>query len=127
MKNFTLLVQELYSKQREFGYLEAISLFRENCEDSYGSSGYFLQIILSAYPLDSSDRKLKLNFSGVRNLKIGEIDALVKVLVSIVDISANQLEDIKYSVKDDEHDLFSFYCNYFSFEEVIIASDEVSL
>ena len=67
---------------------------------------------------DDNSKNSLLKFFGVRDFKLGNIHWPSVVLVSVVDISADQMEDIKYRVKEDENELFSFYCKNFSFEEI---------
>jgi len=59
-----------------------------------------------------------LKFTGVRDFKLGDICWPSVILISVVDIAAYQLENINYRVKEDESDLFSFYCMDFALEEI---------
>jgi len=104
---------DFYAKQKKFKYLQSISLHKDNYDD--GSSEYVVHITLSTY--QSCNKKLEIKFSGVRNFKMGEIDGLFALFIDIADISKDQLENISYKVKEDENDLFSFYCKSFAFEE----------
>lgn len=122
MKKSNGLFSEFYQRQKEFGYLESINLSRNIKED--GCSDYSLNIVLKGYPFYEGDQTLILTFWGVRNLKIGDLDGLLKLLFSITDISESQMEGIKYRVKEDENELFSFYCKTFEFEISVIQQTE---
>ena len=117
MKTFEVKMAAFHAKQKEFCYLQSISMHREIHWEE-GCSEYFVRIILSAYPPDSKGKKLEINFEGVRNLKLSDIDGLLALLIDIADISKDQMENINFKVMEDENNLFSFYCKSFSFEEI---------
>ncbi len=117
MKKFSDLVSEFYQKQKDFGYLQSINLSRDFNEN--GCSDYSLNIVLCSYPSYEGNQKLLLSFLGVRDFKIGDLDGLVKNFINITDISDQQMEGIKYRVKEDENGLFSFYCKSFGYETLI--------
>lgn len=112
-----ILIANFYNKQNSFGYLQSINLSRSI--DDIGCSEYFVCIILCSYPFYEGDRKLSLKFSGVKNLKVGDLDGLFKLTINVTDISERQMEGISYKVSEQENDLFSFYCDVFEYEEVI--------
>jgi hypothetical protein len=114
MKKPDELISDFYCKQKKFGYLQSINLYRNIDED--GCSEYSLNIILCDYPYYEGDKKLLLTFLGVRSFKIGDLDGMFKLLVNITDISENQMEKINYKVKEEENEVFSFYCETFKFE-----------
>ena len=118
MKKSNDLIFEFYQKQKEFGYLQSINLSRNIIED--GCSEYALNIILCDYPFYEGNQKLLLTFLGVRDFKIGNLEGLLKLLISITNMSENQMEGINYRVKEDENELFSFYCKTFEFEIIDI-------
>ena len=113
MRNFDLLISEFNALQKKFGYLQTISLRRDIYENN--CSKYLLELILSAYPSSQRNKKFEINFSGVRGFNISNIDGLIAISINIADISTDQMEEINYYVKEDENDLFSFYCSNFNF------------
>lgn len=110
------LISEFYQKQKQYGYLKSIDLSREINEN--GSSAYSLKIILCGYPFNEGEEQLLLTFLGVRDFKASELDGLFKIFISITDRSNDQLEGIKYKVKEDENEMFSFNCNLFEFRMI---------
>lgn len=114
MKNFSDVISEFYKKQKDFGYLQSIELSRDFNEN--GCTEYSLSIVLCDYPYHEGNQKLLLTFLGVKNLKFGDLDGLVKHFINITDVSDHQMEGIKYKVREDENDLFSFYCKTFQYE-----------
>lgn len=111
-KDFTI---DFNQRQREFSYLESLHLSR-NIGDEDGCSEYSLNVTLCGYPFHEGDQKLVLSFLGVRNLKIGELDGLYKLSINVNNISEDKMEGINYKVKEDENELFSFYCAEFEFQ-----------
>ncbi len=114
MGQLSNLITEFTRIQNEFGYLIAVELAREFNEMGC-FTGYSVDLVLCGYPEDGGD-KMRLSFTGVKNLRFGDLDRLVKNFISISDISAHQLEGVKYSVKEEENETFSFYCKAFSYE-----------
>ena len=104
---------EFNSIQSEFGYLLSLEITREL--NDLGCTEYTVNIILCNYP-DHHNSKLLLSFTGVKNLKLGDLDGLVKNFISITDITSHQLEGIQYSVKEEENETFAFYCKTFRYE-----------
>lgn len=108
-------ISEFNRIQNNFGYLLSFEVSRELYE--VGCTDYSVDIYLCNYPKDRN-AKILLRFTGVKNLKFGDLDRLVKNFVSISDISTHQIEGVKYSVKEEENETFSFYCNTFCYEIV---------
>lgn len=106
-------ISEFNRIQNEFGYLESIAFSRELIE--IGCTDYCLNAVLCNYP-DNRKTKILLRFTGVKNIKFGDLDGLVKNFISISDISTHQIEGVKYSIKEEENETFSFYCKSFSYE-----------
>lgn len=117
MKNVNDSIADFYQKQKEFGYLQSIKLMRDLNDDNH--SNYYLNIILSSYPFYKKNQKLLLTFTGVKNIKIDNLEGLYKLLINIRDISGNQMEGINYRVKEEENDMFSFYCKKFEFQIIL--------
>ena len=113
MDKLNNLISEFNRIQNEFGYLISIEFSREFNE--MGATDYSVNAVLCNYP-DDRNAKILLSFTGVRNLKFGDLDGLVKNFISISDISTHQIEGVKYSVKEEENETFSFYCKSFSYE-----------
>jgi len=107
------ITTEFDSIQNEFGYLLSLEFSREF--NDLGCTEYTVNIVLCNYP-DNRNSKLLLRFSGVKNLKFGDLDGLVKNFISITDITSHQMEGIKYSVKEEENETFTFYCKSFSYD-----------
>ena len=114
MKKSSDAVTEFYEKQKDFAYLQSINLSRRIHEN--GCSDYTLNIVLCDYPYYEGHEKLLLTFLGVKNIKMGDLDGLVKHLIIISDVSDRQMEDIKYRVVEEENDAFCFYCKTFKCE-----------
>ncbi|MDQ2087481.1 hypothetical protein RBH29_13700 [Herbivorax sp. ANBcel31] len=108
------LISKFYQKQKQYGYLKSIELSREINDN--GSSAYSLKIILCGYPFYEGEEQLLLIFFGVRDFKASELDGLCKTFINITDRSNQQLEGIKYRVKEDENEMFSFTCKSFEFK-----------
>jgi len=102
------LIDNFYHMHKDFRYLHSIHLCR-NEEEFYS---YNLDIILVDRRM--SERKMSIHFSGVVDFKSIKLDSLYVLSISIVDVSADQMEGLHYKVKEDEHELFSFYCDSFS-------------
>lgn len=101
-------------RQRDFGYLQSLHLSRNIGDD--GCSEYSINITLCDYPFYEGDQKLVISFLGVRSLKIGELEGLYKLSININDVSEDQIEGINYKVKEEENEVFSFYCAEFEFQ-----------
>lgn len=114
MKNSNRKISDFHHKQMDFGFIQSINFFRNINND--GCSEYSLNITLCGNPYYEGNQKLILNFLGVRDIKIGDLNGLFKSLIYITDISEDQMEGINYRVKEDEYQLFSFYCETFEYE-----------
>jgi len=114
MTNLNSLKLLFKDEQSKVGYLHSVFLFWDTGED--GNFKYFADMVLSSCPYDPNNRKIVLKFIDVKNFNLNEVNGSLFVQVSIVDISANQMEDINFSVKEEENELFSFYCKSFVFE-----------
>lgn len=110
------IIQELYNKQKEYGYLKSIILNRSL--NDYESSVFELTLILCTYPYYEEDNRLILTFKGVRDFKINNIHGLLKLVLSVVDVSSHQNEGIRYQVQEQENQILSFYCQ--SIKSVVV-------
>ncbi|WP_240416815.1 hypothetical protein [Paenibacillus periandrae] len=114
MTKSTVLISDFYQKQMEFGYLQSFNLYRNL--SGIGSSEYTLKITSCDYPLYEGNQKFLITFLGVRNLKIRDFEGLFKLIITIDDISKDQIEGINYKVIEEEYETFSFICEKFEFE-----------
>jgi len=114
MKKFSNMVSEFSKKQNIFDFLQSINLSRDFNEN--GLSDYSLNIVLCKYPYYEGNQKLLLTFLGVRDFKLNHLDGLVKHYINITDVSDHQMEGIRYKVKEEENEVFSFYCRTFEYE-----------
>ena len=113
MDKHSNIITEFDSIQNEFGYLLSLDFSRDF--DDFGCTEYNVKVVLCNYP-DDKNSKLLLRFTGVKNLKFGDLDGLVKNVIRISDITSHQMEGIRYSVKEEENETFTFYCKSFSYE-----------
>ena len=82
-----------------------------------GEIEHIIILKLQNYSYNQKCKNVQLTFFGVRALKLGDINWPASLLVNVIDISQDQMEGIRYSVREEENDLFSFYCNSFTIEE----------
>ena len=109
------LILDFYQIQKKFGYLKSVNISREI--DNIGCTDYQMVMFLCNFPYYEGDSMMKLKFKGVKDLKLSELDGLVKLLISIKDLSTDQMEGVGYKIKEDENNLFSFFCEKFEYEE----------
>lgn len=96
-----------------FRYLESAELHRVMDDDYDGT--YSLSITLLAEPRASSERA-RFEFSGVADLKIGDLNGALCFLFEISDESHRQLENLRFRVVETEEDAFKFWCRDFEFK-----------
>lgn len=113
MDKSNTLISDFNRIQNEYGYLLSFEFTREFNE--VGCTDYSVNAVLGNYQ-DNPNARIQISFEGVRNLKFGSLDGLVKNFISISDISDHQIEGVKYSVKEEENETFSFYCRSFNYE-----------
>lgn len=99
--------------QTKFGYLEGININREISDGE--SSEYSVELKLCSSPSMWLKEQLVIQFFGVRNLKLGNIEGLYKLFVEIELIKDHQLENLNYRVVESENNTFSFQCSDFNF------------
>lgn len=68
-----------------------------------------LEIVLS-FDHMLSDNGMTIKFLNVKNLNIGELNAILSMQIEIIDTSSDQLENINFYIVDEENNTFSFYC-----------------
>lgn len=107
-KNIDIINRYYSLKPSQYGYLQSFKLgrkiYREGCSD------YFLELQMRSISDFSEKNRLYLSFSGVKELKIGNLEGLLCLLIDIRSIKENQFEDVKYKVIDSEYEAFSFLC-----------------
>jgi hypothetical protein len=106
------LIEDFYRMHKKFDYLRSIYLYRD--EEAWSECN--LDIILGNRQL--FETKMLIHFSGVVNFESADLDLLHTLFISIVDVSENQMEGICYKVREDEHNLFSFWCKSFEYNLV---------
>ncbi|MGO4545383.1 hypothetical protein AB4Z29_11315 [Paenibacillus sp. 2TAB23] len=116
MKKSLELISSFNVLHDQFRYLHSYHYSRKFSEDG-GIEQNFI-ITLCNYPYYENDQILAVTFLNVFELKIGNIWGILNLYIDIVDISKDQLEGIRFKVKEDEEDSFSFYCQTFEFEVV---------
>jgi|GEM_PF-1725684 len=105
---------DFYDKQKEFAYLQSF-LLRRNLNEVF-CSDYILSIVLCGQPHKETDEIMLLTFSGVKDIKIGDLGGLVRLFIHVLDIADAQMEGITYKVSEEENGLFSFYCKEVEYE-----------
>lgn len=105
-------ILEFYKEQSKFGYIESIEIFKDIEDQSLTNN---LKMTLFNYPYVKGDRKLSITFLNIKDLELGELDGLFKVVFSITDISSYQIENIRYKIVENENDLLLFSCKDFKF------------
>lgn len=101
-------VEVIYQKQKEYGYIKSVDIFRNICGEE--CSQYNMKLSLVDFPCWDGDEHFDILFEGISNIKIGDIDNLFKVFIQIEYIAEYQYETAKYVVKECENELFSFLC-----------------
>ncbi|MBP1988685.1 hypothetical protein [Paenibacillus eucommiae] len=114
MSKYNEHISDFYQKQKLYSYLKEINVKRNL--DGEVCSDYELIITLCEYPFYEGNKRLKLYYFGVVDLKVGNLDTIFRLDIGINDISNRQMEGVKYQVIENENLLFSFYCREFKFE-----------
>lgn len=98
-------------RNRESPFLKELHFKRELGDE--GANNYDVSISFSTFPSYESIGKLEVKFVNVGNIKIDNINGLHQFLVSIEDISMDQVEGFKYRVTDIAGGNISFLCDDF--------------
>lgn len=102
-------INSYYSlKPSQYGYLETFKLNRKITKE--GCSDYFLELQMRSTSDFRENNRLHLSFSGVKDLKIGNLEGLLSLLIDIRPIQEYQFENVKYKVVESEYEAFSFLC-----------------
>ncbi|MCP4344038.1 MAG: hypothetical protein GY795_00750 [Desulfobacterales bacterium] len=99
-------------KPAQFGYLESFSLFRKVEHDR--CSPYYMELVLLSFRFNVE--QLCLSFSGVQDIKIGDIGGLMSLQIDIRSVSEQQMENLNFKVVESEYETFSFLCTDFKAE-----------
>ena len=103
----------VFEELTNIGYINEMKIYRNY--DMIDSPELCLEIIICELPHHNSDCEKRVVFQGVKELRIDNVEKMVKVFFTIKDISDWQLEGIKYKIVEEEYNLFSFMCNSISF------------
>jgi len=105
-------VEQYYSlNPAQFGFLESLKLDRGFNDEEH--SDYTLELKLRSHPDRKDRRMLDLSFTGVKDLKIGDLDGLMNLFIDIRSVYEHQLENLRYKIAENENDAFSFFCKDF--------------
>ena len=106
------IIERYYAlRKAEFGFLERFELRQP--VDPREWNGFRLEVDLRSSAQAESDR-LRLVFAGVRDLRIGELEGLLRYMIDIRSITAAQVEGRNYRLVEGEYDAFSFVCESFT-------------
>jgi hypothetical protein len=106
------LVEQYYAlKPADFGFLECLELRQAVQPENW--AGFNLTLVLRASTLPNA-KGLRLAFKGVRDLRIGTVQGLVRYLLEIRAVHEQQMEDRSYKVVESEYNAFAFFCRTFA-------------
>ena len=100
-------------KPRYYKFLKSINFSRQFSQSK--SCGYNVELILSKSSYDNNNY-LKIQCVNATNIKLGNIEGMLGLLVNIEDVKGNQLEGCNYLIVEEEEEAFSFYCEEFFVE-----------
>ena len=101
-------IEAIYTKQKEFSYIKSINIYRDFIYDE--CSDFYLKLTLSSYPACNQEDEFHILFVGVKNLRLEDINNLLRVQINISSIKDCQIEDLNFKIVDNENQLFSFLC-----------------
>jgi hypothetical protein len=96
-----------------FRFLQSLDLRRSFSDEC--ASSYELTVVL-AEAAQANAPRLSLSFTGVVNLKIGDLNGLIGHLIEIRSIADRGLDGLGFCVVEEENGGFSFECKSFSGE-----------
>lgn len=108
------LVQDIYEKLKKYPYICKVCLERKIEEND--CCNYNLKLEFCDFPNYCVKNKVLFIFFDVQNIQMKNLDGLLRAHIVVRDLRGRGLENINYYVKEDEEDMFSFYC--FSIEMV---------
>ena len=98
-------------KPAKYAFMESLSLKQSLDPAEWDGFAIVLQLASSA---ELESKRLYLQCSGVRDLRFGSFQGLMRYVVDIRSLRADQLEDRNYRIVESEHNLFSFTCRDFT-------------
>lgn len=102
------IIDKIYKLQKNYRYIKSINISRNVFGEEW--SDFDLCITLCEYVSWDESDEFTIIFKNVKDLELGDIDNLFCVCFDIQSVSYRQMENINYSVKESENDLFSFLC-----------------
>lgn len=103
-------------EQRNYPFLERFELTR-TVESSY-CSDYTLTLVLGQALPSAEGRRLRLSFTGVRDLHVGRLEGSCRLQIELRSVRDHQLEDLRYRVVEEESESFAFYCHDLATAEI---------
>lgn len=100
----------------KYGYIKSLCIEKQT--DDYESYKSNLVLLLCEFPFDDNSKHLRIKFKNIKDLKLGDLEGILKIVIGIQDISSYQLEGIKYKVAENENEQFNFLCSSFMYEMV---------
>ena len=112
----TIIDQYLAAKPREFPIVRIFEL-RQHLPQADVPS---LDLVLELGRTDGGARRLRMTFLGVVQLRLVQpsLSAFTIDYLEIADVTARQLEGLRYEVKDAEEDALAFSCREIELEIV---------
>jgi hypothetical protein len=101
---------------KKYPFLKSLHIDRTLNEG--GCSEYHLTIALCNFPFYEGDPQFVLTFSEAKDIKIGSLQGMLRLMIEITDISKDQLEGMNYKLHEEEYDLLSFCCEDFDFQVI---------
>ncbi|MCM3626638.1 hypothetical protein M3194_04570 [Paenibacillus glycanilyticus] len=111
MKHTADRIQSFYQKHYKLCYIQSFNLLRYQNERGLLTDN--LVVTLTTLPIVEEGPQLIITFEDVKDLQIGSFQGAIRLDIKIQDISVDQLENISFSVKEEEYDTFSFVCRSF--------------
>lgn len=95
-----------------FGFMEKLEFTQQTNANTWDKA--FLSLWLRSSTFAGSS-VLKLNFAKVQDLRLGNIEGLLRYCIEIRLIQDNGLEEVRLRVTETEYNLLAFYCCDFDF------------
>lgn len=113
MKDMTEIFLKLYNKIKEYPFIISFNFYKKNNE--YYELKDCIEIRLAKLPYYEGDEFISLKFQNVCELNLGDVYSYCVPYITIIDVSENGFENIRYKITEDEHSIFSFLCEDFEF------------
>lgn len=95
---------------RYYRFLKALIINRKIDTDEY--TKYDIELILCKSSSNENEY-IKIRCINSFDIKVGNIEGMLGLLVDIEDIKHRQLEGARYKIVEQEEGAFSFYCEDF--------------